>query len=125
MAKFFLQMFFIFNTITDSFLVEERGTLERARKYFCKNLGNTSTNISIVRIVFVLAFIKLLINEESFGNSFSFSFPAKYFDRNFKYLLKNFQIFLYCTFCIVNFFVILFSAVGSIFALGGGGGAKI
>ena len=64
MAKFFLQMFFIFNTITDSFLAEKPWILERAGKYFCKILGNTSTNISIVRIVFVFAFIKGIIWEQ-------------------------------------------------------------
>ena len=29
---------FFFNMITDSFLLEKRGTLERARKCICKNL---------------------------------------------------------------------------------------
>ena len=51
--------------------------------------GGTSAKtyqFQIVRIVFVLTFFKLLINDESFGKSFSFSFFAKYFDRNFKYL---------------------------------------
>ena len=38
MVRFFPQMFVIFNIITDSFLVEKRGTLERARKHVCKNL---------------------------------------------------------------------------------------
>ena len=63
------------------FLVEKWETLEDARR-------SAKTNwIYIIRIVFVLAFIKLLINEESFGKSFSFPFSAKYFDRNFKCLL--------------------------------------
>ena len=43
--------------------------------------------IQFVRIVFVLAFFKLLKNEESLGKSFSFPFSAKCFDRNFKFLL--------------------------------------
>ena len=38
MVKFFL--FVIFNMITDSFLVEKCRTLERTRKYVCKNLSN-------------------------------------------------------------------------------------
>ena len=32
MAKFFLQKFFIFDIITDYFLVEKRGTIEVARR---------------------------------------------------------------------------------------------
>ena len=38
MTKFFLQMFVVFNMITDYFLVEKRGTLEHAIKYVCKNI---------------------------------------------------------------------------------------
>ena len=63
--------------------------------------GDTFTKTWIVRrIVFVLAFIKLLINEESFGKSFSFSFSAKYFDRNFKYFFKKTFKFLILYFAI-------------------------
>ena len=40
--------------------------------------------------IFVLAVFKLLKNEESFGKSFSFTFSAKYFDRNFNVCFKNF-----------------------------------
>ena len=57
----------------------ERGTLKRARRYVCKNLLNMDCQNSIRFGIF-----KLLINEESFGKSFSFPFSAKYFDRNFK-----------------------------------------
>ena len=38
MVKLSLQMFGIFNMFKGSFLVEKRGTLERARKCVCKNL---------------------------------------------------------------------------------------
>ena len=93
MAKFFLQMFVVFNMITDSFLVEKRRTLERARRYVCKNL--LYFDISI----FVWAFIKLLRNKESFGKSFSFSFPAKYSDRNLKCLFEKLS----------NFFILYFA----------------
>ena len=62
MAIFFLQKFVIFNMITDSFLIEKWGTLERQR-------GSSK-------------------NEESFGKSFSFPFSAKCFDRNIKYFLS-------------------------------------
>ena len=65
-------------------------------------LGSASAKtyyISIVRIVFVLGFIKLLINEESFGKSLSFSFATKYFDRNFKYLFEKRLKFLYIVLC--------------------------
>ena len=47
MVKFSLQRFVIFNTITDSFLVEKWGTLERARRYVCKNLLNLDCENSI------------------------------------------------------------------------------
>ena len=40
-------MFVIFNMITDSFLVEKWGTLERARRYVCKNLLNLDCENSI------------------------------------------------------------------------------
>ena len=58
--------------ITDSILVEKWGTLEVVRR--------------VVRMVFILAVLKLLKNEESFGESFFFQFAAKCFNRNFKYL---------------------------------------
>ena len=74
---------FFFNMITDSFY-QRNGEHQNV-------LGNASAKtyyISIVKIVFVLIFIKLLINEKSFGKSFSFSFAAKYFDKN-KYLFEK------------------------------------
>ena len=67
--------------ITDSFLVEKWGTLERARRYVWKNLSNLDCQDSIRFNIYQVA------NEESFGKSFSFSFSAKYFDRNFQCLL--------------------------------------
>ena len=51
-----LQKFVIFNMITDRFLVEKWRTLEHAGKQVCKNL--------IATLVVVLAFVKLLKNEE-------------------------------------------------------------
>ena len=42
MAKFFLRKFVIFNIITKSFLEEECGTLEVARRYDWKNLFRLS-----------------------------------------------------------------------------------
>ena len=47
MAKFFPQKFVIFSMITDSFLVEIRGALERARRYAFKNLLNLYCQNSI------------------------------------------------------------------------------
>ena len=47
MAKLFLQKFVIFNMITNPFLVEKWGTLERARRYVCKNLLNLDCQDSI------------------------------------------------------------------------------
>ena len=38
---------FLFNKITDSFLVEKWGTLECARRYVCKNLLNLDFQDSI------------------------------------------------------------------------------
>ena len=79
------------------------------RFFFSREMGNIRTcqeirlqklyYISVVRIVFVLAFIELLINEESFGSNFSLSFAAKYFDRNFKYLFQKLSNFLYIVLC--------------------------
>ena len=46
-VKFFLQKFVIFNMITDTFLIEKRRTLERARRYLCKNLLNPDCQNSI------------------------------------------------------------------------------
>ena len=90
MAIFFLQKFVTFNMITDSLLVEKWGTLERARRYVCKNLLNVDCQDSICS-----AFFKLFKNEESFGKSFSFPFSAKCFERNFK-------CFLSCTLPFLN-----------------------
>ena len=67
MAKFFLQMFAIFNMITDSFLVEKCVTLERSRTYVCKSLLNLDYQNSIC-----FGIIKLLINEELLRKSFIF-----------------------------------------------------
>ena len=47
MAKFFPQKFVIFSMITDSFLVEIRGALERAMRYVFKNLLNLYCQNSI------------------------------------------------------------------------------
>ena len=65
--KCFLQMFVIFNMITDSSLVQKCGTLERARRYVCKNLLNLDYQNSIH-----FGIVKLLINEESLRKSFIF-----------------------------------------------------
>ena len=62
MAIFFYQKFVISAMITDSFLVEKRGTLERKRRYVWK-----------WRIIW---------------KSFSFLFSAKCFDRNIKCFLS-------------------------------------
>ena len=87
MVKFFL--FVIFNMITDSFLVEKCRTLERTRRYVCKNLLNFDCQNSIRFGIF-----KLLINEESFS--------AKCFDRNFKSWFQNLSNFLSCTLRFLN-----------------------
>ena len=81
MARFFLQKFVIFNMITDSFLIEKWGALERARRNVWINLPNLDCQDSIRFNIYQVA------NEESFGKSFSFPFSAKYFDRNFKCLV--------------------------------------
>ena len=47
MAKFFLQKVVIFNMITDSFLVEKWGRLDRANRYVYKNLLNLDCQDSI------------------------------------------------------------------------------
>ena len=47
MAKFFLQKVVIFNMITDSFLVEKWGRLDRASRYVYKNLLNLDCQDSI------------------------------------------------------------------------------
>ena len=52
MAKFFLRKFSIFIMITDSFLAEKWGTLERARSYVCKNLLNLDCQVSILFGIF-------------------------------------------------------------------------
>ena len=56
MVRFFLQMFIIFDTITDSFLVEKRGTLERTRRHVCKNLLNLNCLGSIRFGIFQVAY---------------------------------------------------------------------
>ena len=56
MAEFFLQKFVIFNVITDSFLVEEWGTLEDARKYVCNNVLNLDCQESIRFGIFQVAY---------------------------------------------------------------------
>ena len=45
--NFFLQMFFMFNMITDSFLVKKWEAVERARRYACRNLLNLDCEGSI------------------------------------------------------------------------------
>ena len=45
--EFLLQKFFIFNVITDCFLVQKLRTLEHARKYICKILRNLDCQDSI------------------------------------------------------------------------------
>ena len=57
----------------------------------------------VVRIKFVLAFYKLLKNEESFGESFSFPFSAKCFQESLKYFLQIFLNILSCTLPFLNF----------------------
>ena len=81
MARFFLQKFVIFNMITDSFLIEKWGALERARRNVWINSSNLDCQDSIRFNIYQVA------NEESFGKSFSFPFSAKYFDRDFKCLV--------------------------------------
>ena len=83
MVKFFLQKFVIFNTITDSFLVEKWWTLERARRYVCKNLLNLYCLGSIRFGIFQVAYNW----GKSFGKSFYFLFSAKCFDNSFKCLV--------------------------------------
>ena len=56
MAEFFLQKFVIFNMITDSFLVEEWGTLEDARKYVCNDVLNMDCQESIRFGIFQVAY---------------------------------------------------------------------
>ena len=61
MAKFFLQKFVIFNTITDSFLKEKWGTLERGRRYVCRKLLNLdcldSSRFGIYQVAYSLRII--------------------------------------------------------------------
>ena len=98
MAIFFSQKFhsfifpyfpFVFNMLTDSFLVDKEEILEPARRYVCKDLLNLDCQDSTC-----FAFFKLFKNEESFGKSFYFSFSRKYFDRNFKCFLSCTLLFL-------------------------------
>ena len=55
MAKLFLQTFFIFDMITDSFSVEKWRTLERARRHVSKNLLNLNCQDSIRFDIFQVA----------------------------------------------------------------------
>ena len=80
-GQIFLQKFVILNVITDSFLAEKWGTLERARRYIYKNLLNLDCHDSIRFGVYQVAFKSIIIWGE-----FSFPFSAKCFDRNFKCL---------------------------------------
>ena len=52
----------------------------------CKKVRLKTYSIQLVRIVLVLEFFKLLKNEESFGESFSFPFSAKFVNINSEYL---------------------------------------
>ena len=88
MVKFFLQKFIIFNAITDSFIVEKRGTLESARRHVCKNLLNLHCLGSIRFGIFQVAYNW----GKSFGKRFYFPFSAKHFDYNFKCLFLDFAI---------------------------------
>ena len=81
MAEFFLQKFVIFNVKTDSILVEKWGILEVAWTCDWNNLLDLGCQ-NIIRF----GIFKLLNNEESFGESFSFPFSAKCFNKNFKCL---------------------------------------
>ena len=63
--------------------------------------------IQVFRIVFVLAFFKLLENKEWFWEKFSFWFSAKCFNGNSNICFKNFWNYLSCTLSFV--FVIKFS----------------
>ena len=56
MTNFFLQKFVIFNMITDSFLVEKWGTLERAKMYVCKSLLDLDCQGSIRLGIFYVAY---------------------------------------------------------------------
>ena len=64
MAKLFLQKFVIFNMITNPFLVEKWGTLERARRYVCKNLLNLDCQDSVCFNIYQVANKGRIIWEE-------------------------------------------------------------
>ena len=64
MAKFFLQKFVIFNMITDSFLLEKRAALERAKRYVCKNLLNLDCQDSIHFGIFQVSYQWRIISED-------------------------------------------------------------
>ena len=64
MVKIFKEMFVIFNMITNSFLVEKRGTLERAIKYVCKNLLYFDCQDSIRFGIYQVAYKWRIIWEE-------------------------------------------------------------
>ena len=55
MAKFFLQKLVILNMVTDCFLVEKWGTIERAKRYACRNLLNLDCQDSIRFGIFQVA----------------------------------------------------------------------
>ena len=64
MAKFILQKFVIFNMITDSFLLEKRAALERAKRYVCKNLSNLDCQDSIRFGIFQVSYQWRIISED-------------------------------------------------------------
>ena len=77
--------FFIFNMITDSFLVEKWETLERARRYVWKSLSNLDCLDGIC-----FAFFKLFKNGELFGESFSFPIFCKMSSKKLQIFISNF-----------------------------------
>ena len=84
MAKFFLQKFFIFNTIVDSFLEEKQGTVELARRYVCKNLLNLDCQDSTRCGIHQVAYKWRITYEE-----FLLPIFCKMFDRNFRFLFSK------------------------------------
>ena len=82
MAKFFAQMFVFFNMMTDSFLVEKRGTLERAWRYVCKNPLNLDCQHSITFAIFQVVYKWIIIWKEfllpTFWSLFSLFFWRSY-----------------------------------------------
>ena len=55
-AKFSIQKFVIFNMITEFFLVEKWGPLERGRRYGCKNLLNLDYEDGIRSAIYQAAY---------------------------------------------------------------------